>query len=115
MGGTLNSGNLANYNQLVQACLTTDAACNIDIDNYARWDGQIIRQRRPTYNQFASLWSQLATKYASTKNLIFGLMNEPHDSKIIHDSLSSETSIVSVYFLSLTDCPTWTWKFVASY
>jgi endoglucanase len=31
--------------------------------------------------QFASLWSQMAAKYANTSNIIFGVMNEPHDRK----------------------------------
>jgi len=78
LGGTLNSANLAKYDQLVQACLNTGASCIIDIHNYARWNGEIIGQGGPTNAQFASLWQQLATKYASTKNVIFSLMNEPH-------------------------------------
>lgn len=36
-------------------------------------------QGGPTNDEFASLWSQLATKYASEEKIIFGLMNEPHD------------------------------------
>ncbi|KAI1332561.1 glycoside hydrolase family 5 protein [Xylariaceae sp. FL0255] len=79
LGGTLNSGNAANYDQLVQACLSTGASCIIDIHNYARWNGAIIGQGGPTNAQFTSLWTQIATKYASTKNVIFGIMNEPHD------------------------------------
>ncbi len=30
-GATLNSGNLAKYDQLVQACLSTGASCIIDV------------------------------------------------------------------------------------
>ncbi|KAI1756360.1 glycoside hydrolase family 5 protein [Xylaria castorea] len=79
LGGTLDSNNFGKYDQLVKACLTTGAACIIDIHNYARWNGQIVGQGGPTNDQFANLWSQLATKYASEKKVIFGLMNEPHD------------------------------------
>ncbi|KAL1857704.1 hypothetical protein VTK73DRAFT_7979 [Phialemonium thermophilum] len=79
LGGTLDAGNLAKYDQLVQGCLQTGAACVIDIHNYARWNGQIIGQGGPTNDQFVSLWTQLATKYASQKNIIFGVMNEPHE------------------------------------
>lgn len=63
----------------MQACLGTGAYCIIDIHNYARWDGQIIGQGGPSNDDFASLWSQLAQAYAGQPNVIFGLMNEPHD------------------------------------
>ncbi|KAI1452046.1 glycoside hydrolase family 5 protein [Annulohypoxylon moriforme] len=79
LGGNLDSGNLAKYDQLVQSCLATGAHCMIDIHNFARWNGGIIGQGGPTDDQFVSLWSQLATKYAGNQNVVFELMNEPHD------------------------------------
>ncbi|KAI1344939.1 glycoside hydrolase family 5 protein [Xylariaceae sp. FL0016] len=78
-GGTLESGNLGKYDQLVKACLATSASCVIDIHNYARWDGKIIGQGGPSNDDFANLWSQLATKYSGEEKVMFGLMNEPHD------------------------------------
>jgi hypothetical protein len=78
LGGTLDATKFANYDQLVQGCLSTGASCIIDIHNYARWNGQIIGQGGPTNAQYASLWSQLATKYKGNSKILFGLMNEPH-------------------------------------
>lgn len=46
---------------------------------FHQWNGGIIGQGGPTNAQFVSLWSQLATKYASQSKVIFGVMNEPHD------------------------------------
>jgi endoglucanase len=79
LGGILDATKFTNYDQLVQACLATGASCIVDIHNYARWNGRIIGQGGPTNAQFTSLWSQLAAKYQSTANVIFGVMNEPHD------------------------------------
>ncbi|KAM0257004.1 hypothetical protein ACHAQJ_004597 [Trichoderma viride] len=79
LGGPLNATNLAVYDQLVQGCLSTGAYCIIDVHNYARWNGKIIGQGGPTNAQFVSLWTQLATKYASEPKIWFGTMNEPHD------------------------------------
>jgi endoglucanase len=79
LGATLNSANLAKYDQLIQACLATGAYCAIDIHNFARFNGKIIGQGGPSDAQFADLWSQLAMKYKSNNKLVFGLMNEPHD------------------------------------
>lgn len=80
VGGTLDANKTGQYDQLVQACLTTGASCIIDIHNYARYNGQIIGSSGgPTNDQFVSLWTQLATKYGTNNKVIFGVMNEPHD------------------------------------
>lgn len=79
LGGDLSAGNVAKYDQLVQACLATGAHCMIDIHNFARWNGGIIGQGGPTDDQFVALWTQLATKYAGEDRMVFELMNEPHD------------------------------------
>ncbi len=81
LGGPLDPTNIDKYDALVQACLSTGAHCIIDIHNYARWNGQIIGQGGPSDDQFASVWGQLATKYAGNGNVVMGIMNEPHDSK----------------------------------
>lgn len=41
--------------------------------------GGIIGQGGPSNEEFTSLWTQLASKYGSEQNIIFGVMNEPHD------------------------------------
>lgn len=51
----------------------------IDIHNFARWNGGVIGQGGPSDEQFVSLWSQLATKYAANDKVAFEIMNEPHD------------------------------------
>ena len=51
------------------------------INTDARWNGAIIGQGGPTNAQFANTWSQIAQKYANQPNVIFGIMNEPHDGK----------------------------------
>lgn len=80
LGGTLDSTNFAKYDKLVQGCLSAGAAmCIVDVHNYARWNGQIVGQGGPTNAQLASIWSQLAAKYASQSKIAFGVMNEPHD------------------------------------
>lgn len=76
----MDSTNFGKYDKLMQACLSTGTYCAIDIHNFARWNGQIIGQSTGvTDAQFTNLWAQLATKYASSTKVIFGLMNEPHD------------------------------------
>jgi endoglucanase len=49
--------------------------------NYARYNGKIIAQDAggPTNEQYASLLSQLATRYKNISQVAFDIMNEPHD------------------------------------
>ena len=80
LGGVLNAANTAKFDQLVQSCLQTGAYCIIDIHNYGRWNGKVIGESGgPTAQQFASLWSQIASKYRYQSKIVMGLMNEPHD------------------------------------
>ncbi|KAK4685895.1 hypothetical protein P7C73_g4242, partial [Tremellales sp. Uapishka_1] len=76
---TLDATFFATYDALVQSVLSQGAYAIIDIHNYARWDGAIIGQGGPSNEDFASLWTLLATKYAGDSKVIFGIMNEPHD------------------------------------
>jgi endoglucanase len=68
--GQLDRNNTAQYNQLVQECLATGSYCIIDVHNYARFEGQIIGQGGPTNEQFASLWSQIASMVC-VPNILF--------------------------------------------
>ncbi|KAH7921564.1 glycoside hydrolase family 5 protein [Leucogyrophana mollusca] len=77
--GTLNETQFANYNMLVSACLSVGAHCEIDIHNYARYDGEIIGQGGPTNEVFAELWYNIASYWKDEANVVFGVMNEPHD------------------------------------
>ncbi|THH09186.1 hypothetical protein EW145_g2190 [Phellinidium pouzarii] len=81
VGGDISQSFFEEYDTTVQAALASgpDVFVIVDVHNYARWNGEIIGQGGPTNEQFASLWSQLATQYAENSRIIFGVMNEPHD------------------------------------
>ncbi|KAG2053136.1 glycoside hydrolase [Suillus hirtellus] len=79
MTGVLDKTQFAKYNTLVSDCLSTGAYCEIDIHNYARYNGQIIGQGGPSNKIFAELWSNIASHWKNETKVIFGVMNEPHD------------------------------------
>ncbi|OCK74050.1 glycoside hydrolase family 5 protein [Lepidopterella palustris CBS 459.81] len=80
VGAPLNATNFGKYDKLVQGCLGSGAEmCIVDIHNYARWNGKIVGQGGPSNADLASVWSQLAIKYASENKIVFGIMNEPHN------------------------------------
>lgn len=92
----LNSNNLAQYDRLVQGCLSSGAVlCILDIHNYARWNGKIVGQGGPSNAQLADVWKQLATKYSSQSKIAFGVMNEPHDVPDIKAWAATVQSVVT--------------------
>lgn len=96
LGGSLDAGVVAAYDKLVQGCLATGALCILDLHNYARWNGAIVGQGGPTNAQFADVWSKLASKYASQKNIAFGLMNEPHDLTMTTWATSVQAAVTAI-------------------
>ncbi|KII94188.1 glycoside hydrolase family 5 protein [Plicaturopsis crispa FD-325 SS-3] len=97
LGGDIDQGFLSEYDSTVQSALSAPGSpyVIIDVHNYARWNGGIIGQGGPTNDQYASLWTQLATKYASQDHVIFGLMNEPHDLNSVSDWADSVQAAVN--------------------
>ncbi|MCJ1472029.1 hypothetical protein MMC13_000674 [Lambiella insularis] len=79
LGGTLDPTYSGYYDSLVQACLATGAHCILDLHAYARWYNGTVGQSGVTNADLTSVWTQLAAKYASQPDIIFGTMNEPHD------------------------------------
>jgi hypothetical protein len=96
LGGALDSTILAAYDKLVQGCLATGALCIIDLHNYARWNGAVVGQGGPTNAQFADVWSKIAAKYKSEKNIAFGLMNEPHDLTMSTWATSVQAAVTAI-------------------
>ncbi|KAG1741454.1 glycoside hydrolase family 5 protein [Suillus paluster] len=93
MTGVLNETQFANYNMLVSDCLSTGALCEIDIHNYARYDGEIIGQGGPSNEIFAELWYNIASYWKNEPNVIFGVMNEPHDIPVSHSQNSPRDDV----------------------
>jgi endoglucanase len=50
----------------------------IDIHNYGMGYGHLVGSPQTPDTAFADLWSRLAKAFADDRNVIFGLMNEPH-------------------------------------
>lgn len=96
LGGSLDTTFVAAYDKLVQGCLATGALCIIDLHNYARWNGAIVGQGGPSNAEFADVWSKLAAKYSSEKNIVFGLMNEPHDLTMTTWATSVQAAVTAI-------------------
>ncbi|KAI9799657.1 MAG: hypothetical protein M1833_003973 [Piccolia ochrophora] len=80
LGQPVNDTSAATYERIIQACLNAGAAlCMIDFHNFARYDSEVIGQGGPSDQDFASIWGQIATRYATEERVAFNIMNEPYD------------------------------------
>ena len=74
-----NTSELARLDDIVNYASGQGLHVLLDPHNYARYYNQTIGSASVPNSVFANLWSRLATRYGSNSNVIFGLMNEPHD------------------------------------
>jgi endoglucanase len=51
----------------------------IDVHNYGRYYGKVLEPRTASAALLPDLWRRLAKRYGNRTNIVFGLMNEPHD------------------------------------
>lgn len=81
VGSSIDEGFFSRYDATVQSALSASTAPYVilDLHNYARFNNAIVGQGGPENEDLASLWSQIAAKYADNDKIIFGIMNEPHD------------------------------------
>lgn len=92
----LNDTFFQQFDLLVQKALSNGAIVVIDVHNYARINGGIIGQGGPTNDAFADLWQRLASKYAQTANIIFGVMNEPHELDLTQWAVSVQAALKAI-------------------
>lgn len=55
------------------------ASVILDPHNYARYYGNVIGSEKLPISVFEDFWARLAQVFKDNPNVIFGLMNEPHD------------------------------------
>jgi endoglucanase len=51
----------------------------LDVHNFARYGRELVGSTAVSNADFADLWSRLATLFRDDSQVLFGLMNEPHD------------------------------------
>ena len=77
--GPLDREQLAHMDDLVAYAATRDIAVILDPHNYGYGYGHLVGSAETPASSFADFWRRMARHYRSSPNVIFGLMNEPHD------------------------------------
>ncbi len=70
---------LARLDGFVRATTAKGKIVILDPHNYARYNGQLIGSSAVPNAGFADFWRRLAVQYKGNKNVVFGLVNEPHN------------------------------------
>ncbi|KAJ3044168.1 hypothetical protein HDV00_002845 [Rhizophlyctis rosea] len=78
LGGNLDSTYVGRISNFASQAAAAGGYTILDPHNYARYNGQLIGSG-VSQSQYADLWTKLANQFKSNSNVIFGLMNEPHD------------------------------------
>jgi endoglucanase len=82
LGGALDTDELGRLRHAVDYAASLGASVVLDVHNYGRYSTSSGIQTLGdtlTDADFSNLWSQLGAAFAGDANVIFDLMNEPHD------------------------------------
>lgn len=82
LNGPLDSGELARLSATVRTIQSKGMTVILDVHNYARYNDKTIGSKEVPNTAFANFWAKLAKRFANREDVIFGLMNEPHDMKV---------------------------------
>jgi endoglucanase len=78
-GGPLDKTYLAMLDHIVALAGSKGMKVDLDVHNYGIAYGNMVGSAGTPDSSFSDLWSKLATHFASSSNVIFGLMNEPYE------------------------------------
>ncbi|MBN2718886.1 MAG: glycoside hydrolase family 5 protein [Deltaproteobacteria bacterium] len=79
LGGEFDASELEELKITVFSLRTYRAKIIIDLHNYARYDGDLIGSSDVPVAAFADTWRRLAEIFKPYPEVMFGIMNEPHD------------------------------------
>jgi len=77
--GELESAYAARLDAIVTYASTKGAKVIIEPHNFARYYGSTVGSAQVPNGVFADFWKRVSTRYASDMNVMFNLVNEPHD------------------------------------
>jgi endoglucanase len=137
LNAPLDANELGRLKGLVSGVTGNGMTVLLDVHNYARWgfDSNISSQTNligtaaVPVSAFVDLWARLATEFKGNPNVMFGLMNEPHEidvttwvsaanQAIVAIRATGATNTITVGGVSWTGAWSWTnstWKSDGTY
>jgi endoglucanase len=75
----INNAEAINIDKILMYAENENLQIILDPHNFGYYGGKLIGTDAKSLLEFKNLWSQLANRYKRFPNVIFGLMNEPHE------------------------------------
>lgn len=94
--GNLNSQELSRIKTFVNKALSENASVVLDPHNYARFYGKVTGSEELPDSAFGDFWKKVALEFMDNPDVIFGLMNEPHDMTTESWLKSANTAIAAI-------------------
>ena len=94
--GALDKTQLAYLDKLIAYAATKGVKVDIDVHNYGMAFGGDVGSATTPDASLANFWSQMAVHYHNSPNVIFGLMNEPHDQSATAWATAAQDSVNSI-------------------
>ena len=77
--GALNADEMTRIDAVIAMAATNGVTVVLDPHNYGRYGGVSLSAANAPVGALPDLWRRLAQRYANKANVVFGMMNEPHD------------------------------------
>ncbi len=94
--GPLSTAELARIDDVVDYAASKGMMVVLDVHNYGRGFGALIGSAQTPNSAFADFWGKLAGHFVNDSNVIFGLMNEPHQQSAAEWLASANAAIAAI-------------------
>jgi len=95
-GGPLNLSELSYLDNLVSYAASKGMQVDLDPHGYGYGYGNLIGSTGTPNASFADFWGKMAAHYASSPNVIFGLMNEPNVQTAAQWATSAQSAVNAI-------------------
>jgi endoglucanase len=94
--GPLSTAELARIDDVVDYAASKGLMVVLDVHNYGMGFGALIGSAQTPNSSFADFWGKLASHFVNDTNVIFGLMNEPHQQSATEWLASANAAIAAI-------------------
>lgn len=96
LGGPLDGAEAAAIAAAVERARAHRLAVILDLHGYGRWNGRVLGSPELPISALADVWRRLARRFGDHDDVIFGMMNEPHDLPIAVWAEAAQTTIDAI-------------------
>lgn len=101
--GALDAAELARLDEVVARARAAGLVVVLDAHNYGTYHGVSLTRRESPDGALPDLWRRLAKHYGGEEDVVFGLMNEPHDIDVDTWATIAKTTLAAIRSTAATN------------